>query len=73
MVKQRLRLCFAFVCNSTENTGFFEILQVLWCIPVEIQPNSSKSYKMTFFMQMAMCKKVTNLECLKVSKLITLE
>ena len=22
MVKQRLRLCFAFVCNSTENTFF---------------------------------------------------
>ena len=47
MVKQRLRFCFALVCNSTENTGVFLILQVLLCIPVEIQPKFIKIHKMT--------------------------
>ena len=66
MVKQRFRLCFAFVCNSTENTGFLKFCR-FHCVFQKSNQNSSKIHKMTFCMQRSMCKKVTNFESLKVS------
>ena len=71
MAKQMLRLCFTFVGNSTENTGFWEFCKFYVIFPLKSDQNLSKTYKMTFGMQRSMCKKLTNFESLKVSKLIT--
>ena len=71
MVKQRRSLCFAFICNSTENTSFLQFGRFYCVFQWKSNQNSSKIHKITFCMQRSMCKKVTNFKSLKVSKLIT--
>ena len=71
--KQRRSLCFAFVCDSTENTGFLKFCRFYCVFQWKSNQSSSKIHKMTFCMQKSMCKKVTNFKSLKVSKLMTLK
>ena len=73
MVKQRLRLCFTFVGNSTVNTGLGNFAGFLGLFSLKFKENSSKIYKMSFGMQRSLCEKVAIFKRLKVSKLITLE
>ena len=73
LMKQRLHLCFAFVCNSTENTGFLKFCRFCCVFQWKSYQNLSKIHKMTFCMQRSMCEKVTNFKSLKVPKLMTLK
>ena len=51
MVKQRPRLCFAFVCDSPKNAGILKFCRFYGVFQWKSHQNSSKIHKMTFWMQ----------------------
>ena len=73
MVKQRLRLCFTIVGNSTVNTGFWQFCRFLGFIFVKIPPKFFKKLQNGLWHSKVNVWKGGKFNSLKVSKQITLK